>query len=192
MNAERDPRPGSRKVYLNGLGLGSIAAAMYLIQKADFNPSDIHIFEQNGDKDLVGGSCDASEIIAHDLPAYSMQGSRMFEDKVYPCTKELWSMIPYNDHESCLQDHQKNREECRIRTVVRLLHEDGKKDTGYHLGLNTADRLTMATLLATPEFLIPDGAAITDIFGEAFFTSNDWYMWRALFAFQPWHSAVEM
>jgi hypothetical protein len=25
-------------VYLNGLGLGSIAAAMYLIQKADFNP----------------------------------------------------------------------------------------------------------------------------------------------------------
>ena len=43
-------------VYLNGLGLGSIAAAMYLIQKADFNPSNIHIFEQMGDKQLVGGS----------------------------------------------------------------------------------------------------------------------------------------
>jgi oleate hydratase len=50
----------------------------------------------------------------------------------------------------------------------------------------------MAKLLATPEFLIPDGAKITDIFGEAFFTSNYWYMWRSLFAFQPWHSAVEM
>ena len=121
-----------------------------------------------------------------------MQGSRMFEDKVYPCTKELWSIIPYNDNESCLQDHQKNREECRIRTVVRLLHENGKKDTGYQLGLNTAEKLKMAKLLATPEFLIPDGAKITDIFGEAFFTSNYWYMWRSLFAFQPWHSAVEM
>ena len=162
----------SDKVYLNGLGLGSIAAAMYLIQKANFNPSNIHIFEQKSDQDLVGGSCDASELIVNDQPAYVMQGSRMFEDKVYPCTKELWSIIPYNDNESCLQDYQKNREECRIHTVVRLLHENGKKDTGYHLGLNTAERLRMAKLLATPEFLIPDGAKITDIFGEAFFTSG--------------------
>ena len=182
----------SVNVYLNGLGLGSIAAAMYLIQKADFDPSHIHIFEQMGANDLVGGSCDASEMIVDDQPAYVMQGSRMFEDKVYPCTKELWSIIPYNDDESCLQDHQKNLEECRVHTVVRLLHEHGKKDTGYQLGLNTAEKLKMAKLLATPEFLIPDGAKITDIFGEAFFTSNYWYMWRALFAFQPWHSAVEM
>lgn len=182
----------STNVYLNGLGLGSIAAAMYLIRKADFDPSGIHIFEQNGDKNLVGGSCDASEKIVDDQPAYFMQGSRMFEDKVYPCTKELWSIIPYNDHGSCLQDHEKNREECRIDTVVRLLHEDGKKDTGYQLGLNTAEKLKMAKLLATPESMIPDDAKITDIFGAAFFTSNYWFMWRSLFAFQPWHSAVEM
>lgn len=183
---------GSVNVYLNGLGLGSIAAAMYLVQKADFNPSNIHIFEQNSDKDLVGGSCDASEMTVGDQPAYFMQGSRMFEDKVYPCTKELWSIIPYNDDESCLQDHQKNLEECRVHTVVRLLHENGRKDTGDQLGLNAAEKLKMARLLATPEFLIPDGAKIADVFGEAFFTSNYWYMWRALFAFQPWHSAVEM
>jgi oleate hydratase len=182
----------SANVYLNGLGLGSIAAAVYLIQKAEFNPSNIHIFEQKGDQDLVGGSCDASERIVGDQPAYFMQGSRMFEDRVYPCTKELWSIIPYNDHESCLQDHEKNREECRIDTVVRLLHENGEKDTGYQLGLNTAEKLKMVKLLATPEFLIPDGAKITDFFGEAFFTSNYWYMWRSLFAFQPWHSAIEM
>lgn len=180
------------KVYLNGLGLGSIAAAMYLIRKAHFNPFDIHIFEQNGERDLVGGSCDASKIIVDDQSAYFMQGSRMFEDKVYPCTKELWSIIPYNDHESCLQDHEKNREDCRLHTAVRLLHGNGRKDTGYRLGLNTAEKLKMAKLLATPESLIPDGAKITDIFGEAFFTSNYWYMWRSLFAFQPWHSAVEM
>ena len=182
----------SVKVYMNGLGLGSIAAAMYLIQKANFNASNIHIFEQNGPTDLVGGSCDASEKFVNDQPAYFMQGSRMFEDKVYPCTKELWSITPYNDHESCLEDHEKNREECRVHTVVRLLHENGKKDTGYQLGLSLADKLRMAKLLATPEFLIPGGAKITDIFGDAFFTSNYWYMWRALFAFQPWHSAVEM
>jgi oleate hydratase len=117
-------------IYLNGIGLGSIAAAMYLIQKADFDPAHIHIFEQMGAKDLVGGSCDASAVMDNDQPAYFMQGSRMFEDKVYPCTKELWSIIPYNDDESCLQDHQKNREECRVDTVVRLLHANGKTDAG--------------------------------------------------------------
>lgn len=68
----------SANVYLNGLGLGSIAAAMYLIQKAEFNPCNIHIFEQKGDQDLVGGSCDASERIVDDQSAYFMQGSRMF------------------------------------------------------------------------------------------------------------------
>lgn len=78
----------SVNVYLNGLGLGSIAAAMYLIQKADFNPANIHIFEQKSDQDLVGGSCDASERIVNEQPAYFTQGSRMFEDKVYPCTKD--------------------------------------------------------------------------------------------------------
>ena len=170
----KNAEDSSVNVYLNGLGLGSIAAAMYLIQKADFDPSNIHIFEQMGAKDLVGGSCDASEMIVDDQPAYVMQGSRMFEDKVYPCTKELWSIIPYNDDESCLQDHQNNLEECRVHTVVRLLHAHGKKDTGYQLGLNTAEKLKMAKLLATPEFLIADGAKITDIFGEAFFTSNYW------------------
>lgn len=78
----------SVNVYLNGLGLGSVAAAMYLIRKADFNPANIHIFEQMGDKHLVGGSCDASEMTVGDQPAYFMQGSRMFEDEVYACTKE--------------------------------------------------------------------------------------------------------
>ena len=75
----------SVKVYLNGLGLGSIAAAMYLIQKADFNPSNIHIFEQKGDKDLVGESCDAStelRAMANTLPRWK----RHEHDHKYPAT----------------------------------------------------------------------------------------------------------
>jgi myosin-crossreactive antigen len=46
----KNERDSSINVYLNGLGLGSIAAAMYLIQRADFNPLNIHVFEQMGDK----------------------------------------------------------------------------------------------------------------------------------------------
>ncbi|MEO9574236.1 MAG: oleate hydratase [Roseobacter sp.] len=180
------------KVYLNGLGLGSISAAVYLVQKAGFDPANIHIFEQNPERDLVGGSMDASMKMVDGKPVYFMRGSRMYEDKVYCCTKELWSLIPYDEHGSCLDDHERNHEECQVDTVVRLLHADGEKDSGHDLGLGPIETVQMARLMATPESSIPDDAKITDYFSDAFFRSNYWYMWRALFAFQPWHSAVEM
>ena len=34
-------------IYLNGLGLGSLSAAVYLVQKAGFKPENIHILEKN-------------------------------------------------------------------------------------------------------------------------------------------------
>ena len=179
-------------IYLNGLGLGSLSAAVYLVQKAGFNPENIHILEKNPETNLVGGSMDASFQMIDGKPVYFMRGSRMYEDKVYCCTKELWSLIPYDELGSCLDDHERNHQECNIDTVVRLLHANGEKDSGHDLGLGPAETLQMARLMGTPESKIPADAKITDYFGEGFFKSNYWYMWRALFAFQPWHSAVEM
>ena len=180
------------KIYLNGLGLGSLSAAVYLIQKVGFNPKNIHIFEKNPETDLVGGSMDASVKMVDGKPVYLMRGSRMYEDKVYCCTKELWSLIPYDELDSCLDDYERNNKECDTSTVVRLLHANGQKDTGHDLGLGLDEMRQMAKLMETPESKIPADAKITDYLGEKFFKSNYWYMWRALFAFQPWHSAVEM
>ena len=101
MNQTQDNRKNA-KVYLNGLGLGSISAAVYLVQKAGFDPTSIYIFEQNPEGDLVGGSMDASTKMVDGKPVYFMRGSRMYEDKVFCCTKELWSLIPYDEHGSCL------------------------------------------------------------------------------------------
>ena len=33
---------------------------------------------------------------------------------------------------------------------------------------------------------------IQDMFAPSFFETNFWYMWATTFAFQPWHSAVEL
>ena len=165
---------------------------MYLIQKADFDPSNIHIFEQMGDKQLVGGSCDASEVLVNGQPAYFMQGIASSKTRRTRAPKNCGPSFRTPMMNRVCKTIRRTREECRVHTVVRLMHENGEKDTGYQLGLDTAEKLKMAKLLATPESLIADGAMITDIFGETFFTSNYWYMWRAMFAFQPWHSAVEM
>ena len=179
-------------IYLNGLGLSSLSVAVYLIQKVGFNPENIHIFEKNPETDLVGGSMDASVKMIDGKPVYLMRGSRMYEDKVYCCTKELWSLIPYDELGSCLDDYERNAAECNMNTVVRLLHANGEKDSGHDLGLGTTEALQMARLIEIPESKIPADAKITDYFSEDFFKSNYWYMWRALFAFQPWHSAIEM
>ena len=33
---------------------------------------------------------------------------------------------------------------------------------------------------------------ITDVFTDEFFNSNFWLYWRTMFAFEDWHSALEM
>ena len=33
---------------------------------------------------------------------------------------------------------------------------------------------------------------ITDVFTDEFFKSNFWLYWRTMFAFEVWHSALEM
>ncbi|MEP2239393.1 MAG: oleate hydratase, partial [Maribacter sp.] len=138
-------------IYLNGLGLSALSVAVYLIQKAGFKPENIHIFEKNPETDLVGGSMDASVKMIDGKPVYLMRGSRMYEDKVYCCTKELWSLIPYDELGSCLDDYERNAAECNMNTVVRLLHANGEKDSGHDFGLGTTEALQMARLIEIPE-----------------------------------------
>src|SRR5258708_10572518 len=44
--------------------------------------------------------------------------------------------------------------------------------------------------LATREQM--EGKRIDEVFGEDFFASNFWMYWRTMFAFETWHSALEM
>ncbi len=46
-------------------------------------------------------------------------------------------------------------------------------------------------LLATPEHTL-GAKRIDELFSEHFFTTNFWQMWRTTFAFQNWHSAIEL
>ena len=46
-------------------------------------------------------------------------------------------------------------------------------------------------MLATPEHVL-GARRIDDLFSEHFFETNFWQMWRTTFAFQNWHSAIEL
>jgi oleate hydratase len=45
-------------------------------------------------------------------------------------------------------------------------------------------------VLALPEQLYEK--RINEVFGKDFFASNFWLYWRTMFAFEEWHSALEM
>jgi myosin-crossreactive antigen len=53
-----------------------------------------------------------------------------------------------------------------------------------------AQKEIVRIFLATREEM--EGKRINDVFGDEFFASNFWLYWRTMFAFEEWHSALEM
>ncbi len=53
-----------------------------------------------------------------------------------------------------------------------------------------ARREIVELVLALPEQLYDK--RINEVFGKDFFDSNFWLYWRTMFAFEEWHSALEM
>jgi len=78
----------SRKAYLVGAGIASLASAAYLIRDGGVSGKDIYILEESAQ---TGGSMDA-----HGSPekGYTMRGGRMFDEEAYTCTYDLLSFIP--------------------------------------------------------------------------------------------------
>jgi myosin-crossreactive antigen len=78
----------SIKAYLAGSGIGSLAAAAFMIRDAAVPGKNILIFE-NGH--LAGGSLDAAGDSSN---GYSLRGGRMFTSDNYECTWDLFRSIP--------------------------------------------------------------------------------------------------
>ncbi|MHA0111634.1 oleate hydratase, partial [Klebsiella pneumoniae] len=60
----------------------------------------------------------------------------------------------------------------------------------HTMGFTERDRIDLVKIMAEPEQLL-DGKRIVDCFQPHFFQSNFWFEWCTLFAFEPWHSAIE-
>jgi oleate hydratase len=171
--------------YFVGSGIASLAGAAYLIRDGGVAGKDIVILEESNE---FGGALDA-----HGDPAagYFMSGSRMFENK-YNCTFDLLSSIPSGSDPNISVTDETNlvRVENSWYDKARLVDGHGKITDFHPLGFSERDRLELLALLAAPERAL-DSKRISDRFTPEFFQSNFWYEWCTLFAFQPWHSAIE-
>jgi oleate hydratase len=174
------------KFYLVGSGIASLAAAAYMIRDGNVNGSDILIFEEENE---VGGALDAH---GSAKDGYFMSGSRMFEHK-YNATFDLFSFIPSisNPQMSVKQETELAEKDAEWHNKARLVDGNGKIIDFHSLGFSEKDRIELVVFMATPESLL-DSKRITDCFGIEFFKTNFWFEWCSLFAFEQWHSAIEL
>jgi oleate hydratase len=172
--------------HLVGGGIASLASAAYLIRDGGVAGEDICIYEES---DILGGSLDGEGSPAYD---YVIRGGRMFTEEAYTCMFDLLSFIPSLTAPGKTVKDEIYEFNARVKSHSRArLIRNGQKIDASEMGFSNKDRLALIAIMTTSEASL-GAKRIEDIFETSFFKTNFWYMWCTTFAFQPWHSAVEL
>jgi len=176
----------NRKAYLIGGGIGSLSAAAFLIRDAHMPGKNINILEQSK---IYGGSMDGAGTAEI---GYTARGGREIEEH-FECFMELFSFIPSltDKNRSVLDEFRELNLEEPIESHCRLVHNQGEKADFSSLGLSKKNAMELGKLhMLTEEAL--GAITIEEYFSKSFFETNFWYFWASMFAFEPWHSVVEV
>ena len=178
--------PKKTKAFLIGGGIGSMAAAAFMIRDARIAGVNITILEA---LPLLGGSLDGS---GDPEQGYSLRGGRMLTTDNYECTWDLFKSIPSleNPGRTVFEETITFNEQNRAHSQARLVDKRRAKVPVESMGFSMQDRLELLKLSNADEATLGT-SKITDWLSPSFFETEFWYMWATTFAFQPWHSAVE-
>lgn len=177
----------TRQAYLVGGGIGSLAAAAFLIRDGKLPGAAISILEATP---LMGGSLDGA---GNPTEGYSLRGGRMLTTDNYECTWDLYRSIPSLEvpEQSVYEETLAFNQAYRADSKARLVDRRRAKVPVHSMGFSLQDRLELLRLSQTEEEEL-GRTCITDWFSPAFFETAFWTLWATTFAFQPWHSAVEL
>lgn len=175
-----------RHAYLVGGGIGSLAAAAFLVRDGGFAGERVTVFESAS---VIGGSLDAS---GTPRDGYVMRGGRMFTADNYECTWDLFKTIPslVSIGDSVYTETMRFNDSNQSHSLARLVDSQRARVPVKSMGFSMQDRIQLLRLSQANETDLHD-SCITDWLAPEFFKTNFWYMWATTFAFQPWHSAVE-
>ncbi len=176
-----------KSAYIVGSGLGALAAACFLVRDGQMKGEHIHILEKD---ELAGGACDGYE---YEGLGYVMRGGREM-DNHFECMWDLFRSIPSIETEgvSVLDEYYWLNKKDPNYSLMRATenrgqdaHTDGKFD------ISDKGAMEIMKLFFTPDEALYD-RKITDFFDDEVLNSNFWLYWRTMFAFENWHSALEM
>lgn len=177
-----------KNVYFIGGGIGALTGACFLIRDLGFEGKNIHIIEE---LKVLGGSNDGT---GNSTYGYLMRGGRMWNKSTYENTWDIFDSIPsiYQKEKSLKQEIFDFDDENPTHAMARLYHTGGKiVQDNYLFKFDKNDKKKMFNLISGDEKRF-EGIKINEYFDPHFFTSNFWYMFSTTFAFNPWHSVLEM
>ncbi len=176
-----------KSAYIVGSGLASLAAACFLVRDGQMPGDHIHILEA---MDIAGGACDG---IYDSSRGYIMRGGREMEDH-FECLWDLFRSIPsletpgasVLDEYYWLNKKDPNYSLCR---ATQHRGQDAHTDGKFHISQKGC--MEIMKLFMTKDEDLYD-KTIEDVFDSEVFDSTFWLYWRTMFAFENWHSALEM
>ena len=176
-----------KSAYIIGTGLAALSAACYLVRDGQMKGANIHIIEKDP---IPGGACDGWE---YPGIGYVMRGGREM-DNHFEVMWDLFRSIPSIETEGVsvldeyywLNKDDPNYSLCRA-TVNR--GEDAHTDKKF--AVSDKAQMEIMRLFFTPDEDLYD-KRIDEYFDDEVLNSNFWLYWRTMFAFENWHSALEM
>jgi len=176
-----------KTAYLIGSGLAALAAACYLVRDGQMAGERIHILEKDP---IPGGACDGYQYT--DI-GYVMRGGREM-DNHFECMWDLFRSIPSIETEgvSVLDEYYWLNKADPNYSLCRATEKQGQDaHTDKKFGLSDKAAMEIMKLFFTPDEELYN-KRIDEIFDHEVLDSNFWLYWRTMFAFENWHSALEM
>ncbi|AIF52994.1 oleate hydratase [Pelosinus sp. UFO1] len=177
----------NKSAYLVGSGLASLAAACFLVRDGQMKGEHIHILEETG---IVGGACDGIKDIQK---GFIIRGGREMENH-FECLWDLFRSIPSIETEgiSVLDEfYWLNKRDPNYSLMRASINRGEDAHTDGKFALSEKASMDILKLFITRDELLYD-KTIDDFFDDEFYSSNFWLYWQTMFAFQKWHSALEM
>lgn len=186
LNTRKPEGIENKSAYLIGTGIGALAAGCFLIRDAHMDGSKITFLEQ---LDIPGGSLDGA---VRDNAGYVARGGREMGHH-FEVLWDLFSSLPSTEDPSMtVLDHffytnldDPNFSNCRVTKNRGERYDNGKFNLGQELAKELAGFVMM-----TDKSL--ENKSIEEVFSEELLDSDFWTYWRTMFAFENWHSALEM
>lgn len=176
-----------KSAYIVGTGLAALTAACYLVRDGKMKGNRIHIFEKDP---IPGGACDGYE---YTNLGYVMRGGREM-DNHFEVMWDLLRDIPSIETEgvSVLDEYYWLNKKDPNYSLMRATEKRGQDaHTDGKFGLSDKGAMEIMRLFFTPDEALYN-KRIEEYFDDEVFKSNFWLYWRTMFAFENWHSALEM
>ncbi len=176
-----------KSAYIVGSGIGSLAAAAFLIRDGQMDGSRITILEASK---LPGGALDG---IKHPSGGFMIRGDREQSDDMV-CLWDLMRSIPSLEVEnaSVLDEFYWLQKDDPHRSLRRMTQNRGEAvptDGKYTLSSQAQREMNLLSITRDEDLF---DKKMNEVLGKDFFESNFWVYWRTMFDFYDWHSALEM